>query len=131
MSKLSDLLKLPDLAANPASPANYAVPISSFSKISNGANMKSQTSVSFDSDRHASPVPRSTQDSRAQQVLTLLRDRPGTKRTFIASPTPDGGGLVTLAIRDIGTCDVAIPPGAYDGAAIIRMFRDLEADSDG
>jgi hypothetical protein len=69
-------------------------------------------------------------EARRRQVLTLLNERPETKRAFIASPTSKGGGLITLAVRDIGSGELNLPCGTYDGMAIKRLFDDLETNAD-
>jgi len=63
------------------------------------------------------------------ELLRMLEARPEIKRAFLAGPLPNGGGLVRLAVRDIGTCDLVIPAGRYDPMAIKMLFDDLERDS--
>jgi TubC N-terminal docking domain len=70
------------------------------------------------------------QEARRRQVLTLLNERPDAKRAFVASPTSNGGGLITLAVPNIGSGELNLPSGTYDGMAIKRLFDDLETNAD-
>ena len=66
-------------------------------------------------------------ERRRNAVTGMLEARPGIKRAFIAEPLPNGGGLVTLALRGVGTCDLIIPPGLFDALAIVGLFDELGA----
>jgi hypothetical protein len=65
-------------------------------------------------------------ERRRDAVTAMLEARPGIKRAFLADPLPDGAGRVTLAVRGIGTCELLIPAGRFDGLAIMRLFDELE-----
>ena len=60
------------------------------------------------------------------ELLGMLADRPGITRAFIAEPRPGGAGVVRLAIRGIGTCELLIPEGRYDALGIVRLFEELD-----
>jgi hypothetical protein len=55
----------------------------------------------------------------------MLDARPGIKRAFIADSLPNGGGLVTLAIRGVGSCELVIPEGQYDPLEVKKLFDEL------
>lgn len=61
-----------------------------------------------------------------QELLRMLNARADVKRAFIAEAGPNGGGLVRLAIRDIGTCELVIPDGRFDPFAIMKLFEELQ-----
>lgn len=66
------------------------------------------------------------QERRHTAVTAMLEARPGIKRAFLADLLPDGAGRVTLAVRGIGTCELLIPAGRFDGLAIMRLFGELD-----
>lgn len=66
------------------------------------------------------------QERRRGAVTGMLEGRSDIKRAFLADPLPNGAGRVTLGLRGVGTCELAIPAGRFDGLAIIRLFDELE-----
>src|SRR5688572_30171050 len=48
-----------------------------------------------------------------QQALQILEDSPGIRYAYANRETPDGV-IVTMAIRDVGICDLLIPKHRWD-----------------
>jgi hypothetical protein len=76
------------------------------------------------SETHGEPCRSDVQGSerRRRQALADLERNPAITHAFVAEPTPDGGGIVTLAIRNIGSGDLHIPPGRYGIGDLIAYF---------
>lgn len=62
-------------------------------------------------------------EAKRQELLRMLKARPDIKRAFIAEAGPNGGGRVSLALRDIGSCELVIPDGRFDPFAIMKLSR--------
>jgi hypothetical protein len=55
------------------------------------------------------------QEAARRQVLAELKGHPTVRRAF-CTRFEDGALIVTLAIRDVGTCDLLIPAGRFDSS---------------
>jgi hypothetical protein len=62
-------------------------------------------------DEQLSPA----QESARRQVLAELKAHPTVRRAF-CTRFEDGALIVTLAIRDVGTCDLLIPAERFDSS---------------
>jgi hypothetical protein len=60
--------------------------------------------------------------SRARSSLRL-RERPEITRAYLANTRPDGCGVITLVVRNIGTCELVIPSERYDALAVMQFLR--------
>lgn len=112
MSKLAEFLKSTWTPANPAISANpdeQAPKISNISEISSGISAFSESPAS-----HEPVAPLSSeQEAARRQVLADLEANPSVMRTM-CNRFEDDKLIVTLAIRDIGTCELLIPAERFD-----------------
>lgn len=62
-------------------------------------------------------------EARRQAVLKMLDDAPGIRYAFTADDPDTDPVLAALAIRDVGTCELAIPQARYDGFALLSLIE--------
>jgi hypothetical protein len=67
-------------------------------------------------------------DPQRQELLRMLNARPGIQRAYLAEATADGGGRVTIALRDVGMCQLIIPEGRFDPGGIVKLLDDVAAN---
>ena len=53
----------------------------------------------------------------------MLADRPGIRYAVLANNLDTDPVLVTIGIRDVGTCELAIPAANYDAFALLAMIE--------
>jgi hypothetical protein len=89
--------------------------------------------VHIDSSDADGSVPLSpAQEAARRQVLAKLKNHPSVKRAF-CNRFEDGALIVTLAIRDVGTCELLIPAERFDPsklsdyAALLECFTTTDA----
>jgi hypothetical protein len=64
------------------------------------------------------------QELRRQRVLAKLKAEPDKQRVAIFDPDADRDFVIcTLAIRDVGTCELRIPRDRYDPWAIVDAMQ--------
>ena len=72
------------------------------------------------------PVDRG-RELRRQRVLAKLKEEPGKQRAVIFDTDFDRDSvLCTVAIRDVGTCELRIPRDRYDPWLILEAIDRLE-----
>lgn len=63
-------------------------------------------------------------EQRREKVLKMLEERPEIQRAFV---TDTGSGrhnvILTLAIRNAGTCEMLIPKHKYDPFAVLEIIQ--------
>jgi hypothetical protein len=65
------------------------------------------------------------QEAARRQVLAKLKNHPTVKRAF-CNRFEDGALIVTLAIRDVGTCELLIPAERFDSSKLGNYAALLE-----
>ncbi len=63
-------------------------------------------------DEIANPLAICAAEGRQRRVLAMLAERPGVRYAV----------LLTLAIRGVGTCELAIPRAKYDGVLLLDLI---------
>ena len=67
------------------------------------------------------------QELRRQRVLAKLKAEPDKKRVAIFDPDADRDFvLCTVAIRNVGTCELRIPHDKYDQWAILEALQQTQ-----
>ena len=69
------------------------------------------------------PLPDPAAEARRQRVLAMLADRPGIRYAVLANNLDTDPVLVTIGIRDVGTCELAIPAANYDAFALLALIE--------
>lgn len=72
-------------------------------------------SKSDQSDPDGYPPLSPAQEAARRWVLAKLKKHPNVKRTF-CNRFEDGALIITLAIRDVGTCELLIPAERFDSS---------------
>lgn len=63
-------------------------------------------------------------EQRREKVLRMLEENPGTQRAFVTDTESDPDNVImTMAIRDTGTCEILIPQGKYDPFAVLEVIE--------
>lgn len=63
-------------------------------------------------------------EARRQRVLGMLRDNPGVRYAVVTDMEHDPNAVIlTLAIRGVGTCELAIPRAKYDGVLLLDLIE--------
>jgi hypothetical protein len=82
--------------------------------------------VHIDSSDEDGPAPLSpVQEAARRQVLAKLKNHPTVKRAF-CNRFEDGALIITLAIRDVGTCELLIPAERFDSSKLADYAALLE-----
>lgn len=69
-------------------------------------------------------LPDPVAEARRQRVLAMLAERPGVRYAVLTDSHADQEAvLLTLAIRDVGTCELAIPRAKYDGVLLLDLIE--------
>ncbi len=69
------------------------------------------------------PMPEPSCDRR-QRVLAMLTARPDIQYAIVTDSAPETDSVVVaLAIRDVGTCELAIPRTKYDGVLLLDLIE--------
>ncbi len=72
----------------------------------------------------ADPLPDPAAEARRQRVLAMLAERPGIRYAVLTDSQADQEAvLLTLAIRGVGTCELAIPRAKYDGVLLLDLLE--------
>ena len=61
-------------------------------------------------------------EGRRRRVLAILAERPGIRFAVVVDNPDTDPVIVALAIRDVGTCELAIPAANYDAFALLAMI---------
>ena len=62
-------------------------------------------------------------EARRERVLAILAEHPGIRYAVVVD-NPDADPVtVALAIRGVGTCELAIPAANYDAFALLAMIE--------
>lgn len=69
------------------------------------------------------PLPDPAMEGRRRRVLAMLAERPGIRYAVIVDNPNADPVIVVLAIRDVGTCELAIPAANYDAFALLAMIE--------
>lgn len=69
------------------------------------------------------PLPNPAMEGRRQRVLAMLAERPGIKYAVVVDSPNTDPVIVALAIRDVGTCEFAIPAANYDAFALLALIE--------
>jgi hypothetical protein len=110
MSELAELLKSHPLPANFANPANREPEIRNFRRIRKGTN-------------HFTLF-----EQRRQAVVEMLARSPAeTKCCWLADDGDSEFVILSLAIRDVGTCELSIPRDRYDGFKLLELLEGSNA----
>ena len=63
-------------------------------------------------------------EQRREKVLNMLEERPETQRAFVTDTESDRHNVIlTLAIRNAGTCELLIPKHKYDPFAVLEIIQ--------
>lgn len=68
-------------------------------------------------------LPDPAMEGRRRRVLAMLTERPGIRYAVIVDNPDTDPVIVALAIRDAGTCELAIPAANYDAFALLAMIE--------
>ncbi len=69
-------------------------------------------------------LPDPAAEARRQRVLAMLAERPGIRYAVLTDSQADQEAvLLTLAIRGVGTCELAIPRAKYDGVLLLDLIE--------
>ena len=69
------------------------------------------------------PRPDPPMEARRQCVLAMLAAQPGIRYAVVVNNPDTDPVIVALAIRDVGTCELAIPAANYDAFALLAMIE--------
>ena len=61
--------------------------------------------------------------ARRQRVRAMLAERPGIRYAVVVENPDADPVIVALAIRDVGTCELAIPAANYDAFALLAVME--------
>ncbi|MBS0424651.1 MAG: hypothetical protein JSR71_09575 [Proteobacteria bacterium] len=63
-------------------------------------------------------------EERRQKVLKMLEERPEIQRAFLTDTESDRHNVIlTLAIRNAGTCEMLIPKHKYDPFVMLEIIQ--------
>ena len=63
-------------------------------------------------------------EQRREKVLKMLEERPEIQRAFVTDTEADPDNvIITLAIRDVGTCELLIPQSKYDPFLLLELIQ--------
>jgi hypothetical protein len=61
-------------------------------------------------------------DGKRQKVIAMLHENEHANRAICAEPESDGSSVImTLALRNLGTCELAIPSARYDPWRLLEL----------
>ena len=69
------------------------------------------------------PLPDPAMEARRQHVLAMLTERPGIRYAVVVNAPDADPVIMALAIRDVGTCELAIPAANYDALALLALIE--------
>ena len=69
------------------------------------------------------PLSDPAKEARRQRVLAMLAERPGIKYAVVVGNPDTDPVLVALAIRDVGTCELAIPAAKFDAFLLLELIE--------
>ena len=69
------------------------------------------------------PLPDPAMEGRRQKVLAMLNARPGTRYAALVDDPNADPVIVSIGIRDAGTCELAIPAANYDAFALLAVIE--------
>ena len=86
------------------------------------------TPVTAENDDTASkatiePLSDPAMEGRRRRVLAMLAERPGIRYAVVADNPNADPVIVALALRDVGTCELAIPATNYDAFALLALIE--------
>jgi hypothetical protein len=73
-------------------------------------------------DAKAAPL-KAAAEARRQKVLAMLAERPGLYRAAVADYSGRDAVIVTVAIRDVGTCELSIPLEKWEPFLFLEMVE--------
>ena len=63
-------------------------------------------------------------EQRREKVLNMLEERPETQRAFVTDTESDRHNVIlTLAIRNAGTCELLIPKHKYNPFVVLETIK--------
>jgi hypothetical protein len=63
--------------------------------------------------------------ARRRRVLSMLEKSPRLRYALVSDTEAEGDDVIlTLAIRELGTCELAIPKAKYDALKVLRMIEE-------
>ena len=63
-------------------------------------------------------------EQRREKVVGMLANNPTIQRAFVTDTESDPDNVIlTMAIRDAGTCEILIPQGKYDPFAVLEVIE--------
>ncbi len=63
-------------------------------------------------------------EQRRKKVLKMLEERTEIQRAFVADTETDPGNVIlSMAIRNAGTCELLIPKHKYDPFAVLEIIQ--------
>ena len=66
-------------------------------------------------------------EQRREKVLAMLADKPESQRAIITDLDSDpDNAILTIAVRDVATCEMTIPKRMYDGLALLEMIHTMD-----
>jgi hypothetical protein len=64
-------------------------------------------------------------ERRRYDVLAMLEGNPEITHAFVSDEEAEANYVIlTVGIRDIGTCDLRIPREKYDGLAVLKLIEE-------
>lgn len=66
-------------------------------------------------------------DPRRQTVLAMLAEQPGTRYAVVVVDPDADPVIVVVAVRDVGTCEIAIPADRFDPFALLEILARHDA----
>jgi hypothetical protein len=70
------------------------------------------------------PLPSPAAETRRLRVLAMLAERPSIRYAVLTDTQADPEVvIVTLAIRNVGTCELRIPRQKYDGVLLLELVE--------
>jgi hypothetical protein len=70
-------------------------------------------------------LQREAKEARRQKALSVLENSPGIRYALISNTGAEGDDVIlTLGIRDLGTCELVIPKAKYDAFKVLRMIEE-------
>ena len=69
-----------------------------------------------------------TTECRRQRVLSMLEKTPGLRYALVSDAQAEGEDVIlTLGIRDLGTCELAVPRAEYGAFEVLRVIEEHSA----
>ena len=62
-------------------------------------------------------------DTRRQRLRTMLAEQPGIRYAVVVDNPDADPVIVALAIREVGTCEIAIPAASYDAFVLLAIIE--------